>query len=104
VVVKFITFAKLTEKGQLTPPEKVPAVLAKVLEIVKIYEGKVEYMWATTGRYDFVTFIEYPNEEYAFKARTKIMELGVFHLESMVAFPVEAYIEAVAEKKVPVLV
>ncbi len=103
-MLKFITFAKLTEKGQLMAPEKAPAVLAKVQEIVRTYGGKVEYMWATIGRYDFVTFAEYPNEESAFKARTKIMELGLFHLESTIAFPVETYIEALAEKKVLVTV
>ncbi len=117
-MLKFITFAKLTEKGQLMPPEKAPAVLAKVLmapekapavlakvqEIVRTYGGKVEYMWATIGRYDFVSFAEYPSEESAFKARTKITELGLFHLESTIAFPVETYIEALAEEKVLVTV
>lgn len=101
---KTITFAKLTEKGQLLPPEKAPTVLAKVNEIVKIYGGKVDLMMATTGRFDFVTLTEYPDEPAAFKARTKIMELGLFHLESTSAFPVEAYIEAVMEQKVPVTV
>ncbi len=48
-MLKFITFAKLTEKGQLMTPEKAPAVLAKVQEIVRTYGGKVEYMWATIG-------------------------------------------------------
>jgi uncharacterized protein with GYD domain len=101
---KTITFAKLTEKGQLLPPDKAPLVLAKVQEIVKIYGGKVEFMWATTGRFDFVTLTEYPDEPAAFKARTKIMELGLFHLESMSAFPVESYIEAVKEQKILVTV
>ncbi len=101
---KTITLAKLTEKGMLLPPEKAPIVLAKVNEIVKTYGGKVEYMWATTGRFDFVTLTEYPDEPAAFKARTKIMELGLFHLESTVAFPIEAYIEALKEQKVLVTV
>jgi uncharacterized protein with GYD domain len=103
-MLKFITFAKLTEKGQVLPSEKAPAVLAKVQEIVRVYGGKVEFMWATTGRYDFVTLAEYPTEEAAFKARTKIMELGLFHLETTIAFPVESYIEALAEKKVLITV
>ncbi len=101
---KSITFAKLTEKGMLLPPEKAPIVLAKVNEIVKAYGGKVEFMWATTGRYDFVTLTEYPDEPAAFKAHTKITELGLFHLETMVAFPIEAYIEALKEQKVLVAV
>ncbi len=103
-MIKTITLAKLTEKGQLLPPEKAPTVLAKVNEIVKTYGGKVDLMMATTGRFDFVTVPEYPDEPAAFKARTKIMELGLFHLESTNAFPVEAYIEAVTEQKVLVTV
>ncbi|HET7419407.1 MAG TPA: GYD domain-containing protein [Candidatus Dormibacteraeota bacterium] len=101
---KTITFARLTEKGQQLPPEKAPIVLAKVNEIVKAYGGKVEYMWATIGRFDFVSLTEYPDEPAAFKARTKIMELGLFHLETTAAFPVEAYIEALKEQKVLVAV
>jgi uncharacterized protein with GYD domain len=101
---KTITFAKLTEKGQLLPPEKAPIILAKVQEIVKTYGGKVEFMWATTGRYDFVTLAEYPDEPAAFKVRVKIMELGLFHLETMTAFPIETYIDALKEQKVLVTV
>lgn len=103
-MVKQFTFARLTEKGQLLDPEKAPAALAKVNEIVLAYKGKIEQIWATTGRFDFVTVTEYPDEEAAFKARTKIMELGLFHLESAAAFPIEAYLEAVIEKKVLVTV
>lgn len=98
-MLKTITFVKLTEKGQVLPPDKAPGMLAKVQEIVKTYGGKVEFMWATTGRYDFVTLAEYPDEMAAFKSRIKITELGLFHLETAVAFPVEAYIQALAEKK-----
>lgn len=96
---KTITFVKLTEKGQVLPPDKAPAMLAKVQEIVKTYGGKVEFMWATTGRYDFVTMAEYPDEMAAFKSRIKITEMGLFHLETAIAFPVEAYVQALIEKK-----
>lgn len=101
---KGITFMKLTEKGQLLPPEKAPIVLAKINEIVKTYGGTLEWTLATTGRYDFVALVEYPDEQSAFKARTKIMELGLFHLESASAFPVEVFLEAVKEQKVLVAV
>ena len=47
---KGITFMKLTEKGQLLPPEKAPIVLAKINEIVKTYGGTLEWTLATTGR------------------------------------------------------
>ena len=96
---KTITFVKLTEKGQVLPPDKAPVILAKIQEIVKIYGGKVEFMWATTGRYDFVTLAEYPDEMAAFKSRVKITELGLFHLENAVVFPIEVYVSALAEKK-----
>ncbi len=101
---KVITFVRLTEKGQVLPPDKAPTVLAKVNEIIKAYSGKVELMYATTGRFDFLTIVDYPDQPTAFKAHTKISELGLFHLESMTALPIEAYLEAVAEKKVLVAV
>ena len=99
-MLKFITFAKLTEKGQMLPPDKSPATLAKVQEIVNTYGGKLESMWATSGKYDFISVAAYPDEISAFKARTKITELGLFHLDSTVIFPIESFMEAVADKKV----
>ena len=101
-MVTFITFAKLTEKGQLLPPEKAPEILSKVTEITQAYGGKINQIWATGGRFDFVTLAEYPDAELAFKSRVKIQELGLFFLESTPVFPVETYLKAVAEVKVPV--
>ena len=103
-MVKFITFAKLTQTGQVLPPEKVPTYLAKIQEIVRTYGGKIEFMYAMSGRYDFVSLAEYSDDLSAFKARTKIMELGLFHLESTVVFPIETWMAAVAENKVLVTV
>lgn len=100
-MVTFITFAKLTEKGQMYPPEKAPEILNKVTEITQIYGGKIQYIWATGGRFDFVTIAEYPDDELAFKARVKIQELGLFFLESTPVFPVETYLKALREEKVP---
>ena len=44
---------------------------------------------------------EYPDDELAFKARVKIQELGLFFLESTPVFPVETYLKALREEKVP---
>jgi len=68
-MVKIVTVSKLTEKGQVLPPEKAPEILAKVMEITKMYGGKFESLLATNGRYDFVTITEYPSELEAFKRR-----------------------------------
>ncbi len=103
-MVTIITFIKLTEKGQLLPPEKAAETLAKVNEITQAYGGKISQIWASGGRYDFVSLTEYPDEEMAFKSRTKIMELGLFHMESTPVFPIEKFLEAVAEQKVLVTV
>ncbi len=98
-MVKFITYTRLTEKGQLLPPDKAPETLAKVQEIIGVYGGKLEVIYATGGKYDFVSIVDYPDDEMAFKSRTKIMELGLFHLESTPIFPIETFLTAVAEKK-----
>ncbi len=101
---RFVTFSKLTEKGQALPPAEAAAVLAKVLEIVQAYGGKMEQILATTGRYDFVSVVDYPDAESGFKAHTKITQLGLFTLESATAFPIETFISAVLEEKVAVAV
>ena len=72
-MVMTLTFAKLTEHGQLLPPEKVPAVLAKVQEVVRTYGGKIEWMFATTGRYDFITMAEDPKLGVRHKRNASIL-------------------------------
>ena len=99
-----IAFCKLTEKGKTMPPAKAPEVLAKTQEIAKAYGGKFKEIYATTGRYDFVVLAEYPDDLSGFKAFVKINELGLFHMESTLAFPVETYLEAAKDSKVLVAV
>lgn len=98
----FVTFLKLTEKGQTIAPDEAAKVLATTKGIAEAYGGKVLQIWATTGRYDFVSLSEYSDPELAFRARTKMMELGLFHLESASAFPIETFLAAVQDSKVNV--
>jgi uncharacterized protein with GYD domain len=98
-MIKFITLSRLTDKGRTLPPEKAPESLAKVTQIVQHYGGHFIDIFATTGKYDFISLVEYPDEESGFKAHTKITELGLMTLESSTYFPIDKFIEASLESK-----
>ena len=58
---KYVGLIKLTEDGHEKLP-KVAEVFAKTHEIVEGVGGKVFDILAVMGKYDFVTFVEYPTD------------------------------------------
>lgn len=101
---KYITFMRLTDKGQLTPPEKVAEVYKQMIAISESFGGKILEIWTGYGKYDFVTINEFPTAEAAFKSMVKLNQLGVARLEGGPTYPVEAYLAAATEKREPALV
>jgi uncharacterized protein with GYD domain len=92
--MKFITFVKLTDEGRKHLPDA-KEVLRRVYELTESFDGKIVSMWATTGRYDFISVAEYPTAEMALKAHTKLLEFGYFLVESSDAFDMETFLAAV---------
>lgn len=95
---KYISFLRLTEKGQSVPPEKAADVYGQMLSITELFGGKTLEIWTAGGEYDFVTITEFPNEEAAFQARVKLNQLGVARIDGMPTFPVETFLAAAGQK------
>ena len=83
--VKHVTIIKLTDEGRKQLPEA-KDVFVKATEVVDSLDGKSMAIWATTGRYDFVTCVEYPTAEAGLKAYTPLLETGFSLRESSAAF------------------
>lgn len=96
---KYMTFMRLTDKGQATPPDKVAEIYKQMLAITESYGGKTLEIWTAGGEYDFVTIAEFPTDEASFKARVKLNQLGVARLDGGPTYPVEVYLAAAAEKR-----
>lgn len=92
--MKHITLIKLTDEGRKHLPEA-KEVLNKVNDLVASFDGKIEGIWATPGRYDFITVVEFPTPEAGLKARTKFLEIGYFQTESSEAFDMETFLTTV---------
>jgi uncharacterized protein with GYD domain len=92
--MKHITLVKFTDEGRKHLPEG-KEVLRKVYELVERFDGKIEGIWATTGRYAVIAVAEYPTDEAALKAHTKLLEMGLFVVESSEAFGIETFLATV---------
>lgn len=92
--MKHITFVKFTDEGRRHLPES-KEVLRKVYDVIEGFDGKIEGMWATLGPYDFVVIADYHSGEKALKARTKLLEMKYFILESYEAFDVQTFLATV---------
>ena len=103
-MLKYITFMRLTDKGQMTPPEKVADVYKQMLAITESFGGKTLEIWTAMGKYDFVAISEFPSTDAAFKSMVKLNQLGIARLEGGPTYPVEVYLAAATEKREPVMV
>ena len=92
--MKHITLIKLTDQGRKHLPDA-KEVLNKVNDLVASFDGKIEAIWATPGRYDFITVVEFPTPEAGLKAHTKFLEIGYFQTESSEAFDMETFLTTV---------
>lgn len=92
--MKYITLIKLTDEGRKHLPDAKEG-LTKVYDLVASFDGKVEAIWATAGRYDFISVAEFPTADAALKAHTKFLEIGWFLADSCQAFDMETFLTTV---------
>lgn len=81
----YVALLKLTPEGRESMKEA-PKYLDKITKIVEEQQGKVERTFAMMGPFDFVSILEYPTVEAAFKAHARITTLDLIEAET---FPVE---------------
>ncbi len=92
--MKMITLWKMTDEG-LEHLKDAKDVLVQCTDLVTQFGGKIEAIYATGGRYHFVSVTEFPTNEDWFKTRVKLLETGYFELESLEAFDMDFFLSAV---------
>lgn len=85
-MMNFIVFGHFTQTGV----EKVMNVKECILELdtlVRSVGGKVRDLYYTLGNYDFVAFIEAPDEKAMLKAMMELAKYGMMRTETLIAVP-----------------
>lgn len=101
---KYISFLRLTEKGQALPPEETAKTYPEMLGVIESFGGRTLETWTAGGDYDFVAISEFPSDEAAYRARVKLSQFGVLRVVGGPTFPIETFLSAVAEKREPAVV
>jgi uncharacterized protein with GYD domain len=89
----YVALLKLTPEGREGIKEA-PKHLAQLTKIVEAEKGKVERVLAMMGPYDFISILEYPTVEAAFKAHGRIAALDVVEAETFPVEEIEVFLKA----------
>ncbi|HUU74693.1 MAG TPA: GYD domain-containing protein [Methanoregulaceae archaeon] len=95
-MMTFIIFGHFTQQGV----EKVRNVTENILELkvlIQAVGGKVADIYYTLGAYDFVAFIDAPDEKSMLKAMMEIAQLGTLRTETLVAVTAKEVAELIKQ-------
>ncbi len=89
----YIMLSKLTPEGVATVKNN-PTRIKEVNTEINQLGATVVAQWSTLGRYDFVNVIEAPDDITMARISLELGSRGTALYETLVAFPVEEFIDA----------
>ena len=89
----YIMLSKLTPEGVATVKNN-PTRIKEVNSEINQLGATVVAQWSTLGRYDFVDVIEAPDDITMARISLELGSRGTALYETLVAFPVEEFIDA----------
>ena len=89
----YIMLSKLTPEGVATVKNN-PTRIKEVNTEINQLGATVVAQWSTLGRYDFVNVIEAPDDITMARISLELGSRGTAIYETLVAFPVEEFIDA----------
>ncbi|MBJ7243568.1 MAG: GYD domain-containing protein [Solirubrobacteraceae bacterium] len=89
----YIMLSKLTPEGVATVKNN-PTRIKEVNSEINQLGATVVAQWSTLGRYDFVNVIEAPDDITMARISLELGSRGTALYETLVAFPVEEFIDA----------
>ena len=92
----FIRLASLTDKGSRQVRD-LTEMLSSVKKTLEAQGAKIVQAYVTLGRYDLVAIIEAPDAKTAAKASALIAEQGNFKAETLMAIPVQEFMEEIGD-------
>lgn len=89
----YIMLSKLTPEGVATVKNN-PTRIKEVNTEINQLGATVVAQWSTLGRYDFVNVVEAPDDITMARISLELGSRGTALYETLVAFPVEEFIDA----------
>ena len=89
----YIMLSKLTPDGVATVKNN-PTRIKEVNSEINQLGATVVAQWSTLGRYDFVNVVEAPDDITMARISLELGSRGTALYETLVAFPVEEFIDA----------
>jgi uncharacterized protein with GYD domain len=89
----YIMLSKLTPEGVATVKNN-PTRIKEVNTEIQQLGATVVAQWSTLGRYDFVNVVEAPDDITMARISLELGSRGTALYETLVAFPVEEFIDA----------
>lgn len=87
----------MTDEGWKTVREK-PERINEVNKELQAFGVRVISQYAVLGPYDFVNIVEAPNNETIAKVSIELGARGTIKIVSMVAIPIDEFIESVKKR------
>ncbi len=89
----YVGLIEITPEGR-EELEKAPEYLEKISKIIEEEGGHLDKTYAIMGPWDFVAFVQYPDNETAFRVLAKIGKLEVVKTETFPAEDVKVFFKA----------
>ena len=89
----FVMLSTLTPEGVQTLKNN-PSRLREVNKEIEQLGASVKAQWAVLGRFDFVNIVEAPDEKTMARVSLELGSRGTARYESLVAIPVDDFINA----------
>jgi len=83
-MIQFIIFGHFTQTG-IAKVKNVTECILEMKVLLQSVGGKVTDIYYTLGNYDFVAFIEAPDQNSMLKAMMEIAQMGTMRTETMIA-------------------
>jgi uncharacterized protein with GYD domain len=89
----YVMLSKLTPEGVQTLKNN-PGRIREVNREIEALGAKVTAQWATLGRVDFINVVDAPDEGTMAKVSLELGSRGTAQYETLVAIPVDDFIES----------
>jgi len=89
----FVLLSTLTPEGVQTLKNN-PSRIREVNREIEQLGATVKAQWATLGRFDFVNVVEAPDEQTIARVSLELSSRGTARYETLVAIPVDDFIDA----------
>jgi uncharacterized protein with GYD domain len=90
----YVILSNLTDEGRRTIKQR-PERILEVNKEVEAMGIKILKQYALLGSYDFVNFVEAPDNETVMKMSVEIGSRGSVHMTTLPAIPVEEFIKKI---------